>query len=69
MKEMVRDGFPLCSISTIPAFHRQQVYHGGGVIGIGSHQYIHNTPADYKWVVLKFITFFSFFQKMNSDNY
>ena len=28
---------------------RHQVFHGGGITGVGSHQYIHNTPADYRW--------------------
>lgn len=27
---------------------RHQVFHGGGITGVGSHQYIHNTPADYR---------------------
>ena len=25
------------------------MFHGGGIAGIGSHQYIHNTPADYRY--------------------
>lgn len=24
------------------------MFHGGGIAGVGSHQYIHNTPADYR---------------------
>ena len=25
------------------------MFHGGGISGVGSHQYIHNTPADYRY--------------------
>lgn len=37
-----------CLIWCIVPF-RHQVFHGGGITGVGSHQYIHNTPADYRW--------------------
>ena len=32
---------------------RHQVFHGGGIAGVGSHQYIHNTPADYRLLYSK----------------
>ncbi|XP_068750634.1 uncharacterized protein [Montipora capricornis] len=34
-----------------------QVFHGGGISGIGSHQYVHNTPADYRVEQSEFMEF------------
>lgn len=28
---------------------RHQVFHGGGIAGIGNHEYVHNTPTDYRY--------------------
>ncbi|EDO39453.1 predicted protein [Nematostella vectensis] len=36
---------------------RYQVFHGGGISGIGNHQYVHNTPADYRVDQAQFMEF------------
>lgn len=36
---------------------KHQVFHGGGISGVGSHQYIHNTPADYRVEQSEFMEF------------
>ncbi|XP_074637432.1 uncharacterized protein LOC141895506 [Acropora palmata] len=36
---------------------KHQVFHGGGIAGVGSHQYIHNTPADYRVEQSEFMEF------------
>ncbi|CAH3180891.1 unnamed protein product [Porites lobata] len=36
---------------------KHQVFHGGGITGVGSHQYIHNTPADYRVEQSEFMEF------------
>lgn len=36
---------------------KHHVFHGGGIAGVGSHQYIHNTPADYRVEQSEFMEF------------
>ncbi|XP_048579860.1 uncharacterized protein LOC5511107 isoform X2 [Nematostella vectensis] len=36
---------------------KYQVFHGGGISGIGNHQYVHNTPADYRVDQAQFMEF------------
>ena len=43
------------------------MFHGGGIAGVGSHQYIHNTPADY-WYSIEKSLCYTLYSELNRSS-